>query len=69
MAAVLRCLHRKATVQKCEVVEVVVIEEGGKKGKVVAGTQGVEIGKERTELPPPAEAAIPGQPTFFFENV
>ena len=59
----------KATVQKCEVVEVVVVEEGGKEGKIVAGTAGVEVGKVRDGLPPPAESAIPGQPTFFFENV
>ncbi|KAH9830233.1 leucyl-tRNA synthetase like protein [Teratosphaeria destructans] len=59
----------KQTVQKCEVVEVVAIDEGGKTGKVVGGTVGVQVGEERKELPPSAENAVPGQPTFFFENV
>ncbi|KAF2764385.1 leucyl-tRNA synthetase [Teratosphaeria nubilosa] len=59
----------KQTVQKCEVVEVIAIDEGGKAGKVVAGTAGVQVGEERKELPPSSENAVPGQPTFFFENV
>jgi leucyl-tRNA synthetase len=56
-------------VQKCAVVEVIVVNEGGKTGKVVGGTEGVTVGEERSELPPSAETAVPGQPTFFFENV
>jgi leucyl-tRNA synthetase len=59
----------KQTIQKCAVVEVIAIEEGGKEGKVVAGTQGVKVGEERKDLAPAAENAVPGQPTFFFENV
>ncbi|KAM0703435.1 hypothetical protein Q7P35_009374 [Cladosporium inversicolor] len=59
----------KQTVQKCAVVEVILIEEGGKSGKVVGGTEGVVIGEERKELPVSAEGAVPAQPTFFFENV
>lgn len=55
-------------IQKAKVIEVIAVEEGGKQGKVVAGTAGVKIGEERTELPQTAENAIPGQPTFFFEN-
>jgi len=45
------------------VVEVVQVEEGGKKGRV-AGSERVVEG-----LPPNAEAAVPGVPTFNFENV
>jgi leucyl-tRNA synthetase len=45
------------------VVEVVQVEEGGKKGRVV-GTEKVVEG-----LPPNADAAVPGVPTFNFENV
>jgi leucyl-tRNA synthetase len=45
------------------VVEVVQVEEGGKKGLVV-GTEKVVEG-----LPPNADAAVPGVPTFNFENV
>lgn len=52
----------RQTVQKCGVVEVIVVDEGGKTGKTVEG-------EERKELPPVAENAVPGQPTFFFENV
>ena len=59
----------KQTVQKCVSVEVVAIEEGGKGGKVVKGSEGGKVGEERTDLPPAAENAVPGQPTFFFENV
>jgi leucyl-tRNA synthetase len=33
----------KQTVQKCAVVEVVVVNEGGKTGKVVGGTEGVTV--------------------------
>ncbi|KAK3074849.1 cytosolic leucyl tRNA synthetase [Teratosphaeriaceae sp. CCFEE 6253] len=59
----------KQTVQKCLVVEVIVVEEGGKKGSVVAGSEGVEVGAEKGDLPQAAENAVPGQPTFYFENV
>ena len=45
------------------VVEVVKVEEGGKTGVVVEGGRKVE------ELPPNAESAVPGVPTFGFENV
>ena len=34
----------KQTVQKCAVVEVILIDEGGKSGKVVGGTEGVTQG-------------------------
>ncbi|TKA32796.1 hypothetical protein B0A50_01021 [Salinomyces thailandicus] len=62
----------RQTLQKCVRVEIVVVEEGGKKGRVVAlsgGAQGEQEGAERSDLPPTAENAVPGQPTFFFENV
>jgi leucyl-tRNA synthetase len=45
------------------VVELVKVEEGGKKGTVVGEERVVE------SLPPSAEAAVPGAPTFNFENV
>ncbi|KAI0479377.1 hypothetical protein GGR56DRAFT_634681 [Xylariaceae sp. FL0804] len=48
-------------------VDVVHVDEGGKKGRVLAGSGGE--GAEREGLPPQAEAAVPGQPTFLFENV
>ncbi|EME49099.1 hypothetical protein DOTSEDRAFT_67979 [Dothistroma septosporum NZE10] len=56
------------TIQKCASVEIVAVEQEGKKGKVVAGTSSVKVGEDRTELPQAAENAVPGQPTFFFEN-
>ncbi|GAB7362555.1 hypothetical protein MBLNU230_g2872t1 [Neophaeotheca triangularis] len=59
----------KQTVQKCAVVEVIVVDEGGKTGKIVGGTEGVVEGEPREGLPPNAESAVPGQPTFFFENI
>jgi leucyl-tRNA synthetase len=45
------------------VVELVQVEEGGKTGKVVGEGRVVE------GLPPNAETAVPGVPTFHFENV
>jgi leucyl-tRNA synthetase len=45
------------------VVELVQVEEGGKKGHVVGS------GKVIEGLPPNAEGAVPGVPTFNFENV
>jgi leucyl-tRNA synthetase len=39
------------------------VEEGGKKGTVVGEERVVE------GLPPNAESAVPGVPTFLFENV
>ena len=45
------------------VVELVQVEEGGKKGHVVGEGKVVE------GLPPHAESAVPGVPTFNFENV
>lgn len=59
----------KQTVLKCASVELVLVNDGGKSGKVVGGTEGVEVGSERPELPSNAESAVPGQPTFFFENL
>ncbi|KAK3679618.1 cytosolic leucyl tRNA synthetase [Vermiconidia calcicola] len=59
----------KQTVQKCSVVEVVEMEEG--EGRVVAGSEGVKVGevKKKEDLATSADNAVPGQPTFFFENV
>jgi leucyl-tRNA synthetase len=45
------------------VVEVIEVAEGGKTGKIVGED------REATELPPHAESAVPGVPTFSFENV
>jgi len=45
------------------VVDVVKVEEGGKKGIVVGDERAVE------GLPPSAQSAVPGVPTFSFENV
>ena len=61
----------RQTLQKCVVVEVVVVDEGATGGEVVAGIgeKAASSGEKRSELPPTAEGAVPGQPTFFFENV
>lgn len=59
----------RQSVQKCAVVEVVVVEEGGKRGRVVAGTEEGKVGEVREGLPGSAEGAVPGQPGFFFENL
>ncbi|KAK1820914.1 cytosolic leucyl tRNA synthetase [Friedmanniomyces endolithicus] len=59
----------KQSVQKCSVVEIVVMDEEWKNGKVVAGSEGVKVGEKREGLPGAAEGAVPGQPGFYFENV
>ncbi|KAF4552748.1 Leucine--tRNA ligase [Elsinoe fawcettii] len=59
------------TLHKCVVVEMVSIAEGGKEGEIigVVGEGGGKQGEKVEGLPPNAEGAVPGQPTFFFENV
>lgn len=60
----------RQTLLKCVAVEIVSVEEGGKKGEVVQGNgEGVKIGESKEGLPQVAEAAVPGQPTFYFENL
>ncbi|KAL1297937.1 hypothetical protein AAFC00_006450 [Neodothiora populina] len=61
----------RQTVMKCAAVEVVVIDQGGKQGKVVAaiGDNAAQKGQAKENLPPAAEGAVPGTPTFFFENL
>ena len=49
----------------CQAVDVVAVEEGGK-GRVVVGEG---EGSVREALGSSAEAAVPGMPTFQFENV
>ncbi len=51
----------------CRAVDVVAVEEGGKAGRVVLGEG--EGGSRREGLPVVAEAAVPGNPSFYFENV
>lgn len=58
----------KSTIQRCAVVELVAVEEMSKEGKIIGGNGGKE-GEIRTELPPAADGAMPGSPTFHFENV
>lgn len=59
----------KQAVQKCKTVEIVSVDEGGKAGEVVGGTEGVKVGERREALPVFAEHCTPGNPTFHFENV
>ena len=59
----------KQAVQKCKTVEIVSVDEGGKTGNVVGGTEGVQKGERRETLPVFAEHCTPGNPTFGFENV
>lgn len=63
------CAGLRQTVQKCVAVEIVAVDQSGK-GKIVGGSGEVsgKDGEEKAELPPSAETAVPGQPSFFFEN-
>lgn len=57
----------KQTVQKCRIVEIVRVEEGGKSGVVIG--EDLSVQDRREDLPIFAEAAVPGSPTFLFENI
>ncbi|GAB7350190.1 hypothetical protein MBLNU459_g0852t1 [Dothideomycetes sp. NU459] len=65
------CAGLRQTIQKCTAIEVVAVEQGGKSGKIVGGVGGTasQEGAEKTELPQASENAVPGQPSFFFENL
>lgn len=58
----------RQSIPKCRAVEIVNVEEGGRKGKVVGGDGGKD-GEDRNELPQMAETAQPGSPSFQFENI
>ncbi len=54
----------------CTAVDLVAVDEGGKTGMTVPVDGDRERqGKKVDKLPPTAEAAVPGNPTFFFQNV
>lgn len=64
--AQMRAGLRKTT--GCTEVEIVVVEEGGIRGRLVGVGDG--DGKElRENLPIAAHGAVPGAPSFHFENV
>lgn len=47
-----------------ESISIIAVEEGSKKGRdLTSGGEEVEV------KAPVAESALPGQPSFFFENV
>lgn len=50
----------------CQEVEVVAVEDGGRRGKLVGGGHGEAL---RENLPVAAQVAVPGAPSFHFENV
>ncbi|KAF1991686.1 leucyl-tRNA synthetase [Aulographum hederae CBS 113979] len=57
----------KATVKKCKEVEIVKVNDDGK-GGIVMEENGKD-GEGKSDLPPNAEAAVPGSPTFLFVNI
>jgi leucyl-tRNA synthetase len=57
----------KSTVQKCVDVEIISLEAGGQAGAVV--NEDGSNGEQKTDLPPQAASAVPGNPSFAFENV
>lgn len=53
----------------CTSVRVVLVDVGGRTGKdVLQNGDGADVGVLK-DLPPNAEWAVPGNPSFFFENV
>ncbi|KAK3060424.1 hypothetical protein LTS18_008570, partial [Coniosporium uncinatum] len=57
----------RAQVKKCVKVEIVKVNADGK-GGIVVGEDGKE-GERKAELPQVAEGAVPGNPSFLFNNV
>lgn len=67
-------LHIRAGLKKttgCIEVDIVAVEDGGKDGTRVHGEGEGEVERESKleGLPPAAEMAVPGTPSFYFENV
>ncbi|KAI9795499.1 MAG: cytosolic leucyl tRNA synthetase [Candelina submexicana] len=54
---------------KCQSVIIVAVDESGSSGRVISNDDGEGEGKRRDDLPQIAASAIPGMPTFIFENV
>jgi leucyl-tRNA synthetase len=54
-------------VQKCRLIELVSVHEGGKSGDLIESDG--RVGERMEQLPPVAESAVPGNPSFLFENV
>ena len=52
----------------CKSVEVISVDEGAKSGEVLIGEDG-RAGQKVTQLSTSAENAVPGNPTFEFENI
>ena len=50
----------------CKIIEVLVVDEGGKAGEIVVGEG---RGQRKEGLSQTAENAVPGKPSFYFENV
>lgn len=65
LGEMVRGLRRTTGCGEVRVVEVREKEGGGKVGRIIKGGEGEEM----AELPHMAESAVPGVPTFFFENV
>lgn len=49
--------------------DIVAVEDGGKDGTRVHGEEEGERESKIVGLPPSAEMAVPGTPSFYFENV
>lgn len=64
---VLRNMAPILPITKLKQVEIVSVEEGGKAGTVVWPKD--QEGTRKDGLPPMAEGAVPGNPTFVFENI
>ena len=56
---------------KCVAIEVISVTEGSKEGNIVAsvGPSATKPGETVNDLPGATDGAVPGQPSFYFENV
>lgn len=53
----------------CSVLDIVAVDEGGKTGRTLLAEDGSAEGSPVENLPHTADGAVPGSPTFHFQNI
>ena len=53
----------------CKSVDIIAVDEGGKSGHVVLSDERSRGEPSGIDLPPTAQGAVPGLPTFFLQNI
>ena len=53
----------------CKAIDIIAVDEGGKSGRVVLSDERSRGESSELDLPPTAQGAVPGVPTFFLQNI